>query len=96
MYEGLYNKVLSPCFFQVDRMAMFTCYDTVRAALGRLSALSVFLCESVLYGAFVWARRALNGRKRRFPARADHAEQHMKDSDVRKGKIHRVDPKFAS
>jgi hypothetical protein len=23
-----------------------------------------------LYGAFVWARRALNGRKRRFPARA--------------------------
>jgi hypothetical protein len=24
-----------------------------------------------LYGAFAWARRALNGRKRRFPARAD-------------------------
>jgi hypothetical protein len=24
-----------------------------------------------LYGAFVWARRALNGRKRRFPARAE-------------------------
>ena len=29
-------------------------------APGRLSALSVFLCESVFYCAFVWARRALN------------------------------------
>ena len=37
---------------------------------GRLSALSVFLCKSVLYGVFVWARRALNSQKRRFPARA--------------------------
>ena len=27
---------------------------------GRLSALSVFHSKSVLYGAFVWARRALN------------------------------------
>jgi hypothetical protein len=35
-----------------------------------LSALSVFLCKSVFYGAFVWARRALNSEKRRFPARA--------------------------
>ena len=26
---------------------------------GRLSALSVFQCKSVLYGVFVWARRAL-------------------------------------
>jgi hypothetical protein len=26
---------------------------------GRLSDISVFLCRSVLYGAFVWARRAL-------------------------------------
>ena len=33
---------------------------TVRAAEGRLSALSIFLCKSILYGAFVWARRALN------------------------------------
>ena len=33
---------------------------TVRAAPGRLSALSIFLCKSILYGAFVWARRALN------------------------------------
>jgi uncharacterized sulfatase len=29
-----------------------------------------FRCKSVLYGAFVWARRALNRQKRRFPARA--------------------------
>jgi hypothetical protein len=36
---------------------------------GRLSALSVFRCKSVLYGAFVWTRRALDRRKRRFPAR---------------------------
>jgi hypothetical protein len=37
---------------------------------GRLSALSVFLCKSILYGAFVWARRALKHQKHRFPARA--------------------------
>ena len=39
---------------------------TVRAAQGRLSALRVFLRKSILYGAFVWARRALNGRTRCF------------------------------
>jgi hypothetical protein len=44
--------------------------QTVRAVPGRLSALSVFLCKSVVYGTFVWARRALNSRKRRSPARA--------------------------
>jgi hypothetical protein len=43
---------------------------TVRARPGRLSALRVFLCKSVFYGAFVWARRALNSPKRRVPARA--------------------------
>ena len=42
--------------------------QTVRAASGRLSALGVFLCKSVSYGAFVRARRALSSRKRRFPA----------------------------
>ena len=41
--------------------------------MGRLSALSVFLSKSVLYGAFVWARRALSGLKWRFPARAELA-----------------------
>ena len=43
---------------------------TVRAALGQLSAFSVFLLKSILYGAFVLVCSALNGRKRRFPARA--------------------------
>ena len=44
---------------------------TVRARPGRSSGLLVFLCKSVFYGAFAWARRALNGQNRRFPARAD-------------------------
>jgi hypothetical protein len=44
---------------------------TVRAAQGWLSALRVLLCKSVLYGAFVWARRALKHQKRRFLARAE-------------------------
>jgi NADPH oxidase len=38
---------------------------------GRLSDLSVSHSKSVLYGAFVWARRVLNNQKWRFPARAD-------------------------
>jgi hypothetical protein len=38
---------------------------------GRIRHLSVFLCKSVFYGAFVWARRPLNSPKRWFPARAD-------------------------
>jgi hypothetical protein len=36
----------------------------------RLRALSVSRSKSVVYDAFVYARRALNGQKRRFPARA--------------------------
>jgi hypothetical protein len=43
---------------------------TVRALPGRLRALSVFLSKSVLYGTVAWASRALNSRKRRFPALA--------------------------
>ena len=43
---------------------------TVRAALGRLSALSVFLLKYILYGASVWVRRALKHQKHRFAARA--------------------------
>jgi hypothetical protein len=43
---------------------------SVRAVPGRVSAISVFLCKSVLYGAFVWAHRALNSQKRRFSVRA--------------------------
>ena len=42
--------------------------STVRARWGRLSALSVFLCESFFYGGFVWEHRALNSQKRWFPA----------------------------
>jgi hypothetical protein len=45
-------------------------YWTVRAAQGRLSALRIFPCKSVLYDASVWARRALIRQNRRFPARA--------------------------
>ena len=40
----------------------------VRARRGRLSGLSVSLCKSIFYGAFVWARGALNRPKWRFPA----------------------------
>jgi hypothetical protein len=39
---------------------------TVRAAQGQLGALRVPPRKSVLHGAFVWVRRALNSRKRRF------------------------------
>ena len=53
------------------------CFETQCAAPicprppgGRSSTLSVFPCKSVLHAAFVWARRALKHRKRRFPARA--------------------------
>ena len=45
-------------------------HPSVRALPGRLSDLSVFHSRSVVYGAFVWVRRALNIQKRRFPARA--------------------------
>jgi hypothetical protein len=53
-----------------NRTASAACLDSVRAAPGRLSALSVFLLKSILYGAFCWARRVLKHQKRRFPARA--------------------------
>ena len=38
-----------------------------------MGALSVFHSESLLRGTFVWARRAANNQKRRFPARAVRA-----------------------
>ena len=43
---------------------------TVRAARGAQAAFAFH----ILYGAFGWARRALNGPKRRYPARAVVAE----------------------
>jgi hypothetical protein len=45
--------------------------STSRPAPGRLSALSVSPSKSVFVCGFVWACRALNGLKRRSPARAD-------------------------
>jgi hypothetical protein len=52
------------------RATTATACTTVRAVPGWLSAISVFLCKSVFCGVFVWARRALNSQKWRFPARA--------------------------
>jgi hypothetical protein len=48
---------------------------TVRARPGRLSALGVSHSKLVFYGAFVWVRRALNGRKQRCLARAVPVEK---------------------
>jgi hypothetical protein len=62
-----------PCGAIVERIEGDISSRVVRAAQGRLSALRVFLCKSVMYGAFVWARRALKHQKRRFPARAGAA-----------------------
>ena len=47
-------------------------HNSVWARPGRLSALSVLHSKSVVYGSMgrVWARRALNRPKRRFPAPA--------------------------
>ena len=41
--------------------------QTVWGRPRRLGGLSVLHSKSVLYGALVWARRALNRQKRRFP-----------------------------
>ena len=48
--------------------------STVRAARGRLSALSVSHRKSILYGAFARESRAVDGPFRRFPARAVRLE----------------------
>ena len=53
-------------------------YATVRAALGRLRTLSVFLGESILYGAFVWARSTLKHQNCRFPAPGQLFEETLK------------------
>jgi hypothetical protein len=54
----------------------------VRARPGRLSGLSVSNSKSVFCGAFVWARRALNGQKRRFPAWAGAATTANLEADI--------------
>ena len=53
-----------------DHGTLHTFLLSVRALPGRLSGLSVPHIKSVLYGAFAWARGALNSQKRWFPARA--------------------------
>ena len=56
----------------------FEPYDiTVRALLGRLSALCVSHSKSVLYGTFARARRPLNLPKRRFPTPPGQAEEQV-------------------
>ena len=57
-----------PAMYSVVKKRDIGMLATVRAALGWLSALSVSLYKSFSCGACVWARRALNGQKRRFPA----------------------------
>jgi hypothetical protein len=57
--------------FRSVQLKLVACCADGPGLPGAISALSVFLCESVLHGAFVWARRALSSRKRRFPARAE-------------------------
>jgi hypothetical protein len=59
----------------VKKQPNFT--TTVRARPGRLSALSVLHSKSSFYGAFVWARRALNCTFRRVPARAVLRLRHL-------------------
>ena len=53
----------------------------------RLSALSIFLCQSVLYGAFIWARKALNIQTRRVPARAVCQPEHQSNARHRFPKL---------
>jgi hypothetical protein len=60
----LHNPTVQP------KMTVEEFVASVRARPGRLSALSVFHSKSFLYGAVVWARRALNSQKRRFWGRA--------------------------
>ena len=53
--------------------------STPLSGSSRLSALSFFHSESVLYRAFVWARRALNSQKRRLPARGADQEVSLRE-----------------
>jgi hypothetical protein len=64
----------------------------VRAALGRLSGSRVSLRKSVLCGAFVWARGALNDQKRRvapgqYPSREDTPVLRGLDLEVAPGQV---------
>ena len=66
-----FSLLVSVYFVFYFVMSMMGCFfSSVRALPGRLSDLSVSHSKSILYGALVWARRALNRPKRRFPVRA--------------------------
>jgi hypothetical protein len=72
--EAIYNppaaESAAPPWGPPAAVREWSAYTVGCRGRGRLSAISVFLCKSVLYGAFVWARGALKHQKRRFPARA--------------------------
>ena len=57
---GRYLDDLDARYGGIDSVLL---WHSARAAQGWLSALSVYHSKSVLYGAFVWARRALNNQK---------------------------------
>jgi hypothetical protein len=52
-------------------VASFKKFHTARARRGVQAPFAFSYGNQFLYGAFVWARGALNRRKRRFPARAE-------------------------
>jgi hypothetical protein len=60
-------------------------FVAVRARPGRLSALSLFHCKSLLYGSFVWVRRVLTSPKHVFLAGQwfpSHAAKHHRKERV--------------
>jgi hypothetical protein len=65
------GRVRSKFYYNKGMISQKLGETIVRALQGWLSGLSVFLCNSVLCGGFVWEHRALNRPKRPFPARAD-------------------------
>jgi hypothetical protein len=69
LYNAAADAVVAAANAGGARIATADLY-TVRAARGRLSGISVCNRKSILYGALVWACRALVCPKRRFPARA--------------------------
>jgi GTPase len=79
-FKGIHNKRVSVQAVQAGQ----SCSCPGRP--GRLKGLSVFHSKSILYGAFVWARRALNSQNWVFPARAV-ALKKVKRDQVRKGMV---------
>jgi hypothetical protein len=70
---AVFHLIVDPRFILVSQcLLLFDAAQlaTVRARSGRLRSLRVLHRKSGLYGVFVWARKELNGLKRRFSARA--------------------------